>query len=365
MKCASLLLLVDSKKIIFCSLGGRKFDDSPKFIYEEFLKRNEFDDWKIIWAFINPELVIIPRGKKVKIDTINFFKELLTSKVWISNSGMDRGIDFRSKKILRVETEHGCPIKKIGEKDVLKKEIDRDSIRCAQSEYDRDIFVKVRNVSPYTIQICGLPRNDSILNYSEEKCDQIKKELDIDKRKKIIFYTPTYREFSLNLHNETFISPPIDFHLWSEKLADKYVLLIRAHYAVIESLHIKNNDFIKDVSNYSPLNDLYAISDMMISDYSGTFIDYSILDRPMFCFAYDYDEYKEKRGFFMDINHELPCKVHKNQNELLNDIITMNYSEMCKATHKFHMKYAPYDGHNASKKIVDIIVERLKIEKQK
>lgn len=107
------------------------------------------------------------------------------------------------------------------------------------------------------------------------------------------------------------------------------------------------------------MNDLYAISDIMISDYSGTFIDYSILDRPMFCFAYDYDEYKKKRGFFIDINTELPCSVDHTEDEVIYHIKNMDRDKCCEMTHKFHMKYAPYDGNNASEIIVDRILYRL------
>ena len=42
------------------------------------------------------------------------------------------------------------------------------------------------------------------------------------------------------------------------------------------------------------LNDA-AKTDLMISDYSSTFFDYSILGKPMLCFAYDLEEYEEKR----------------------------------------------------------------------
>lgn len=52
---------------------------------------------------------------------------------------------------------------------------------------------------------------------------------------------------------------------------------------------------VLDVSGYPHLNDLMMISDILISDilisdYSSVFFDYSILHRPMICFAYDFDE---------------------------------------------------------------------------
>ena len=146
---------------------------------------------------------------------------------------------------------------------------------------------------------------------------------------------------------------------WKEKLGRDYVLLFRAHYTVGTALNITNDEFVKNVSDYPELNDLYVISDMMISDYSSTFFDYSILDRPMFCFAYDLEEYSEKRGLYLDLSKELPCRINKTEDDLLSDIVSLNYSEARAKTKIFHMKYAPNAG-NASRTVVDKIIERLK-----
>ena len=43
--------------------------------------------------------------------------------------------------------------------------------------------------------------------------------------------------------------------------------------------------------------------DMMISDYSSTYFDYAILERPMFCFAYDKEEYEEKLKLYKKITN--------------------------------------------------------------
>ena len=102
------------KTILFCSFGGRNFNDSPKAVYDEICSREEFKKWRLVWAFVEPDKFTISRGDKVKVDTFSFFKTLITSKVWVSNSGMDRGIDLITDKIIRVETWHGTPLKRLG-----------------------------------------------------------------------------------------------------------------------------------------------------------------------------------------------------------------------------------------------------------
>lgn len=356
------------KSIVFCSFGGRNFNDSPKAIYEEICRCDEFKDWHLVWAFISPEDFNIARGGKVKVDTFAFFRKLITSKVWVSNSGMDRGIDLITNKIIRVETWHGTPLKKIcGEEnqntfgkrpDKYKGPIDTSAIRCAQSEFDRDIFARIFHASKESILLSDLPRNDELLTYTEDKLSKIRESLGVTSDKKVILYTPTYREYLINEDSQNYISIPICLEKWERMLGKEYVLLIRAHYAVSVALGIQDNDFVKDVSSYHSLNDLYAISDMMISDYSSTYFDYAILDRPMLCFAYDKEEYEEKRGLYLDIEKDLPCKVCKYEDEVIAEILNLDVITAIDATKQFHKKYAPYAGH-ASKVVVNNILIKL------
>lgn len=354
--------------VLFCSFGGRNFNDSPKAVYDEICSREEFKDWRLTWAFVEPDKFTIPRGEKVTIDTFSFFKLLVTSKVWVSNSGMDRGIDLITDRIIRVETWHGTPLKKIGGEEnqntfgerpeEYRGPIDTFAIRCSQSQFDKEIFSRVFHASKESILLSDLPRNDELFTYNAEKIGKIRKNLGIANEKKVILYTPTYREYLINENSQNFIAPPMDLDKWERELSSGYVLLVRAHYAVSAALGIKENSFVKDVSSYSSLNDLYAISDMMISDYSSTYFDYAILDRPMLCFAYDKEEYEEKRGLYLDIEKDLPCKVCKHEDEVIAEILNMDVTAEIDATKLFHKKYAPYAGQ-ASKVVVNAILKRL------
>lgn len=359
---------VQPKTIIFSSFGGRGFNDSPKALYDEICNRKEFDDWKLIWAFINPQDFEIPRGEKIRIDTPTFFHALLYSRVWISNSCMDRGIGLSRKCNIKIETWHGTPLKKIcGEEhqtsvekspELYKGRIDEDTIRCAQSEFDRRIFARIFHASINSILLSDLPRNDELLKYKPERLNTIRNKLGIEQHKKVILYTPTYREYLMNEDYQSFIAPPIDLTKWEQELGSKYILLIRAHYAVAVALGIKDNTFVKDVSKYPSINDLYAISDMMISDYSSTYFDYSILDRPVFCFAYDLEEYEEKRGLYLNLTDVLPCEIDRDEDSLINRIKNLDIEEASYKTKKFHHKFAPKAG-NASKVVIDKLCERI------
>ena len=109
-KVLSLFIKIDSKKILFVSFGGRKFDDSPKALYEQIKKDKFFEGYKLVWAFINPKDFDDLECKKVKIDTISFYKQALSAKIWITNSSIQRGLKLKRKKTIKINE---IPIKRI------------------------------------------------------------------------------------------------------------------------------------------------------------------------------------------------------------------------------------------------------------
>lgn len=374
--CARLVLTVWSwflpikeKTMIFSSFGGRKFDDSPKAIYDEVCKRPEFADWKLIWAFVDPEQHEIPRGEKVKIDTPAFFRTLLTSRVWVGNSVIDRGIKLKRKGVVRVETWHGAPLKKIGgeenqnsiggkKNDISKGKVDKETIRCAQSRFDREIFQRIFHAAEDAFLLCDLPRNDVLTRYSQQEVADIRKRLNIPTGKKVLLYMPTYREYLVNENRETYLAPPMDLKKWEMQLGDKFVLLMRAHYAVSAALGMQENEFVRDVSAYPILNDLYTVADGMISDYSSAFFDYGILERPMFCFAYDLEEYEKKRGLYLSLEEALPCPVCRDEDALLAQLARWECDS--KKLEAFRLRFVPYAGH-ACEAVIEKLKERLTI----
>lgn len=369
MKFVAIFVPVQEKTMIFASFGGRKFDDSPRAIYQEVCRRKYFEDWRLIWFFVNPNEFVIPRGEKKKIDTFFFFYSLLSSKVWICNSSMDRGIELRRKnKTIVVETWHGTPLKRIGG-DEKQNSIggkwavpggspDRYTIRCAQSEYDKGIFARIFNADESSFLMCDLPRNDELVNYKYSKVTELRHKFKIPENKKVILYMPTYREYSINKEDENYIALPIDWEKWRNRLGKRYCLLIRAHYVVTQKININSDDFLIDVSDYPTLNDLYIMSDLLISDYSSSFFDFSILKRPMFCFAYDLLEYEKKRGLYLDLEKCLPCPVDTDEESLLYHILNIDEQDARKCVERFQKQYVPYPG-KACKVVVDTIEERL------
>ncbi len=362
---------INNKQILFVSYGGRKFDDSPKAIYDEICRRKEFDDWNLFWAFVEPELYNIPRGSKIKIDTLVFLKVLLTSHIWVSNSGMTRGVEYNDKRIIKIETWHGSVLKKgcgdenshvLGGKRKKHCAVDLATIRCAQSEIDVDVLSWLFNASKDSFVKAGFPRNDELANSTEEDKVNARKILGIPFDKKVILYMPTWRQYDLDPSNNIFCKPPINIDYWRNELGKDYILLIRTHYAVSSALALNDDEFVKNVSNYPKINDLYLVSDILISDYSSAIIDYSILERPIFCFAYDYEKYLEKIGLYLDLEKELPEHFYKTEKDLINKISCIDWNYSIDVAKHFKQKHANFANGYASQKVVDRVTSILSLK---
>ncbi|MCI8636712.1 MAG: hypothetical protein HFJ36_02450 [Clostridia bacterium] len=116
----------------------------------------------------------------------------------------------------------------------------------------------------------------------------------------------------------------------------------------------EKNQFTINAFEYPYINDLLMIADILISDYSSVVWDYSILEKPIFCFAYDYDTYISKRGTYEDLNEIFFGGITKTQEELIDRIKNMNETEYVEHTKKIKKKYI-IEEQNATKKVVEII----------
>lgn len=360
-----LFIKPDDNMILFISFGGRKFDDSPKAIYDQMISDVRFDNYKIVWAFRNPEKFNLPKGEKVKCDTFQYFLIALKARIWITNSSVERGLSFKGRNTFCFNTWHGTPIKKMGT-DINDKNLsfkskakwNVDYFTC-QGEYEKEIYCRVfSGLKKDNAHVIGLPRNDIYANYTEEYMLKLKNKLNIPDNKRVILYAPTYREFDKTVSMGVELSLPVQFEKWRETLGDNYIVLFRAHYEVSEKLNIKNDDFIMDMSNYPQLEDLMIVSDILISDYSSIFFDYSIMHKPMIAFCYDYNRYTSERGLYFDIRRWLPSA--ENEDELLKLINKDNLVDYIKKTQEFQQSYVTSYGL-ATNKSLDVIYKELSL----
>ena len=371
---------VDSNIIIFESFMGRKYCDSPKAIYEYMLSDKKYSKYTFVWAFKQPEeYKYLEENLNTKICRYNsksYLKYYSKAKYWVTNSRIPDTI-IKKKDQVYIQCWHGTPLKRLGFdievtggnamntiKDIRKKyDIDakKYTYMVSPSKFSTEKFISAFNLKKYNKENIvieqGYPRNDFLVNYKKQDVNKIKKELKIPKNKKVILYAPTWRD---NQHENNVgytYKTEVDFDYLKENLSDEYVILFRAHYFVANNFDFeKYKGFIFDVSNYDDINHLYVVSDLLITDYSSVFFDYSILKRPIIFYMYDLEEYKTKlRDFYIDLK-ELPGNIIEKENELIKEIKKASNFKYNKKYEKFNNKFTYLEDGKASERVVESII---------
>lgn len=357
LRTVGLFIKTRPNQVLFISYGGQKYDDSPRVVYEYLQNNEDYSELECVWAFSNPQQY--PEVKnKVKTDTLSYFVKAMQSGYWITNSSATRGLNFKKKDTKNYFFTHGMTaIKKIGNdieqtKGTFRRNFvePKDAI-FIEGNYEVDILEHAWNYPRECYVNVGLPRNDDLVSVSEEEIISLRERLCIPEGKKVILYTPTFREQSRDKSDRSnVLGIPFDFEKWKKELGDHYVMLITAHYEVAKLLgNLPQDGFVINGFKYPVLNDLLKVADIMITDYSSVAFDYSILERPIFCYGYDYEEYTRERGVYTDLNTLFLHGVQHTEDEIIESIKVMDYQAECIYTrNNIKEKYlAHYDGKSA------------------
>lgn len=353
-----MFVKTDNKLILFNSFGGRKYNDSPKVLFETMRVDPHFRDYKFVWAFEEPEKFIIPGVRSIKIDSWEYFKTALAARVWISSVNIERGLHFKKQNTIYINTWHGAGTKKIGNACNGRKDYDFSSVdmMLVQSEFERIIFERDFLCDPESIRMVGFPRNDELFHITMELRQELRKRFNIPPDKKVILYAPTWRDSRDGGITYEF-NPPIHMDKWNKQLSSKYVMLFRMH-TFTTKFKMQFDEFARDVSNYENLNHILAITDVLVTDYSTIVYDSSIVGVPFICFGFDYDRYNTKRGFYYDLNKVFPGGIMKTEDEVIRRIDDVINGADCEKYASFRRNYVQAGG-NATKAVLDELEKKL------
>ena len=331
-----LSLFVPRKKkwIALSAWDGVIFADNSKYLLEYMLEALDAD-YRFFWIY-NPSMPEnLPKDTRLKAIKKNTFSTMVTMlkcKYMFCSQHLYNDLCNYNVFHGAVVTylHHGLPIKKWGndaigssqeKSDVLHKIYQRIIPYHRPYEYFavssathgehfitglRDYGCSKEKLLPY-----GTPRNDYLINSTVDYRLSLKKHyadsLGFDLNKKLVLYLPTYRRKSGA--TQTLYRKNVEERakLFSVLAKHNAILVEKKHFVeewmrdeLFQDREYEDN-YIK-VSQDVNAQELLLISDMLISDYSGAFVDYLLVDRPIIHYVYDYEEYRDQdSGLYYDI----------------------------------------------------------------
>ena len=333
--------------ILFECYWGKKFADNPLAMYRALRRSQPQGRFRIIWVTRQgeaapEEISGNPDVTLVRIGTPEYGIALLEAGYLVNN------VTFPPWFIRRpgqhyCNTWHGVPMKAMGRDMVApmisKANSQRNFLQAdvvpVMSDYYR--WATIRPL--YAEQLIadallpgGAPRVDDVIA-PKVSAGKLRDRYGIGRDQKIVLFAPTWRGNSTRI-SQVFGDQAKLCNQMAEVLGPGFFILFSAH----QMMKVRPTDLAPNaglLAESDNINDILAIVDVMVTDYSSILFDFLPLDRPIVLFTPDIDHYREERGLYLE-PEDLPCADAKDFPALIDAIRAARlpsafpgYEQMC------------------------------------
>ena len=357
------LFSVEENKITLLNELSYTYGDSLKYI-DQYIHSQRKGMYKIVFPIKKGvKLTEYPDDVIVTPNTFRYFKELITSRVIITNAG---GVSYLPKRKGQtiISTWHGGGPYKKTSTDVYesfwyrmqaKMNANNTDYILSSCKFFSKFEAKSMGYEQKKIIPVGLPRNDIIFKNHENIKKKVKEFYSIHEDVKFILFAPTFRGDFINVYDiENYVRLDIDkiIDTLEVKFGHKWILGIRLHPKLSNVDMSKLN--VINCTTYPDMQELLCAADGVISDYSSLIWDYSFTYNPIFLYAPDIEEYEKERGFYMPIE-EWPFPIAHNNDEMLDNIRMFSLEEYVENVKEHHIASGSYETGMACQKVLELI----------
>ena len=356
---------VQENKVLFLEMRFTKLSNSFELIYKALEESGEYD---LKCSYVQFNFI---RGREFTQRVNEMLKELATAKyVFVDDASLILSSIPLRKETVAINLWHACgAFKKFGRSTA--------ELKFGSSAATLDKYPNYGNLTHVTVsspeviwayeeamhlpkgivKATGVSRTDQFYDkeFVESRKQKLYEIMPEAKGKKVILYAPTFRG-----HVATASSPDrIDFERFCRELGNEYIIVCKHHPFVKNPPIIPEElqHFARDLTKYLSIEDLLCCADICISDYSSLVFEYSLFEKPMIFYAYDYDNYCDWRGFYYDYSEFTPGPVVQTEDELLNSIKNIDTQFDKQKVIDFKEKFmGSCDGH-ATERIIALMKE--------
>lgn len=384
------LVSKDEKLVLFGAMSGHYYADNAKYLFEWLIANKDKEEIRPVWITRNYRLFKILKKKRYPVRyafSIGAIRALFRANIAVFTNNMnDFSLHYSMvpKDLKLLSLRHGKSVKKVRFARE-KHKIDTEEAQNRRVEGEQTVYALstspfISDIQEACLQIgrkkhvvTGYPRNDALF-HKNKRTEKLVKHLGINvNQSKLILYAPSWRHG----RNPTIFFPFDDFHsgtLHRFLETGSFQLIIRPHKNDLDDENTQNilrqiskgrtrikilgHDVVPDV------NALLPYIDVLLSDYSGIYHDYLLLDRPMIFIPYDYEEFKEENGFMYDYYDYLPGPAVTSQKGLQEALkkISNKQEEYSKKRAILRDKVHYYQDDKSCERVAKLLIEMVKKE---
>lgn len=298
---------------------GKSFAGDPKYIALELKKK--FPDAFIYVSSANEwvDMEIMDYGfKPVRVGSEQYIHKFRKAAyVFMNGNSLDKSGKVKGQKF--IQTWHGFPLKKMvaNLNDLTQRQVESQAFLPRMKKWDYLLSSSKRNTEllksafmlneNHNLKIMehGAPRNSYLIQHKDDETERIRLTTKYfirpyDPSKKYVLYCPTWRKEK----RETVAT--MDFRKLISLLPDNYEIIIKLHplesklFAQYRNLDERIHCFPNEISD---IQELFLLSDVLITDYSSAMFDYAHLNKKIIVFQEDLNEYNRQVGWYFDIEN--------------------------------------------------------------
>lgn len=325
-------------------------------------------DLDIVWVVENmhmdkPEGVRLVYGRNWE----RYAYEMETAKIWIYDDIISPQIKKRDEQIyIQVKHWSSITLKKFYLDDkspVLTAEVEEairyDGARMdylfSGSKFDEESCRSGFMFRGKAIRL-GSARSDIL--FDKDIQNKVKKRLGIGDAARICLYVPTYRLGELEQTNSMDIMLDMErlLHALREKWKREWYLLVRLHPSLTFGENVlPESNYIIYAGDYQDSQELVAVSDIMITDFSSIMFEEAYRKKPVFLYAPDRKEYiNRERGLLIDYD-TLPFPVAESNEQLHWEIRNFDMEKYKENLDTFMEEYGVHEDGHASERAAKFI----------
>lgn len=199
----------------------------------------------------------------------------------------------------------------------------------------------------------GVPRTDIFFDSgaAEEIRAGLYQKYPICRDKRIVLFAPTFRGSGKQTAYYPLEKFPVEEIM--ESLPKDVVLILKNHPFMKEPFPVggKYRERVLDLSAEEHINDILFITDLLITDYSSTIFEASLLNIPMIFYVFDLEEYLAERDIYFDFASFVPGAIVGELPELIREInASLVQGASAECDEKFRSFFlGALDGHSTER----------------